>query len=316
MHAMFPALSQVKAEKSWRGPVDRSKSGLPFFWHLGKRRNVFFAAGFSGNGLGPSHLAGKILSALALERQDEWSTCPLVREPVRDFPPEPLRFFGSKLIRRALLAKDTAEDEGRRPRMLVVKLGQDGHDRGMKVIATAFADTGFDVDIGPLFQTPAEAAQQAVDSDVHVIGVSSQAAGHLTLVPELAKALVQLPFIARLGMSITRMAGGESRLEMPLLESNRDADGNVHQGSVAALVDTTGAMASWSIVGLDLRYKASTVGIHVNYHAPAAGELVAYGRTLRRNDEVFLNRVTVVGRDTERIIATGEVTYRIVVPAE
>ncbi|MGF1598264.1 MAG: methylmalonyl-CoA mutase [Acidimicrobiales bacterium] len=74
---------------------------------------------------------------------------------------------------------------GRRPRMLVVKMGQDGHDRGAKVIATAFADIGFDVDIGPLFQTPAEAARDAVDNDVHVVGVSSQAAGHKTLVPEL-----------------------------------------------------------------------------------------------------------------------------------
>ncbi len=78
---------------------------------------------------------------------------------------------------------------GRRPRMLVVKMGQDGHDRGAKVIATAFADLGFDVDIGPLFQTPDEAAQDAVDADVHVVGVSSQAAGHKTLVPQLAKAL-------------------------------------------------------------------------------------------------------------------------------
>ncbi|MEE9608242.1 MAG: methylmalonyl-CoA mutase [Myxococcota bacterium] len=82
-----------------------------------------------------------------------------------------------------------AEAEGRRPRILVVKLGQDGHDRGMKVIATAFADLGFDVDVGPLFQTPAEAAQQAIDNDVHVVGVSSQAAGHKTLVPELAAEL-------------------------------------------------------------------------------------------------------------------------------
>jgi methylmalonyl-CoA mutase len=81
------------------------------------------------------------------------------------------------------------EQAGRRPRMLVVKLGQDGHDRGMKVIATSFADLGFDVDVGPLFQTPAEAAQQAIDNDVHVVGVSSQAAGHKTLVPELVKAL-------------------------------------------------------------------------------------------------------------------------------
>ncbi len=79
--------------------------------------------------------------------------------------------------------------EGRRPRLLVAKLGQDGHDRGAKVIATAFADIGFDVDIGPLFQTPDEAARQAVENDVHVVGVSSQAAGHLTLVPELIKAL-------------------------------------------------------------------------------------------------------------------------------
>ena len=82
-----------------------------------------------------------------------------------------------------------AKGEGRRPRMLVVKLGQDGHDRGIKVIATAFADMGFDVDVGPLFQTPEEAAQQAIDADVHAIGVSSQAGGHKTLVPELVDAL-------------------------------------------------------------------------------------------------------------------------------
>ena len=85
--------------------------------------------------------------------------------------------------------EDFAEVEGRRPRMLVVKMGQDGHDRGAKVIATAFADIGFDVDVGPLFQTPAEAAQDAVDNDVHVIGISSQAAGHKTLAPQLVKAL-------------------------------------------------------------------------------------------------------------------------------
>ncbi|WFE73534.1 methylmalonyl-CoA mutase [Roseinatronobacter sp. S2] len=82
-----------------------------------------------------------------------------------------------------------AELEGRRPRMLVVKMGQDGHDRGAKVIATAFADIGFDVDVGPLFQTPAEAAQDAIDNDVHIIGISSQAAGHKTLAPQLVQAL-------------------------------------------------------------------------------------------------------------------------------
>jgi methylmalonyl-CoA mutase len=82
-----------------------------------------------------------------------------------------------------------AEREGRRPRILVAKMGQDGHDRGQKVIATAFADLGFDVDVGPLFQTPEEAARQAVENDVHMIGVSSLAAGHLTLVPALQAAL-------------------------------------------------------------------------------------------------------------------------------
>ncbi|RBP94917.1 methylmalonyl-CoA mutase [Rhodobacter sp. 140A] len=82
-----------------------------------------------------------------------------------------------------------AEEEGRRPRMLVVKMGQDGHDRGAKVIATAFADIGFDVDVGPLFQTPEEAAQDAIDNDVHVVGISSQAAGHKTLAPKLIEAL-------------------------------------------------------------------------------------------------------------------------------
>jgi len=89
---------------------------------------------------------------------------------------------------RAEVEKFAAE-EGRRPRLMVAKLGQDGHDRGAKVIATAFADMGFDVDVGPLFQTPEEAAKDAIDADVHVIGVSSQAAGHKTLVPELKKAL-------------------------------------------------------------------------------------------------------------------------------
>ena len=82
--------------------------------------------------------------------------------------------------------------EGRRPRILIAKMGQDGHDRGQKVIASAFADLGFDVDIGPLFQTPEEVAKQAVENDVHIIGASSLAAGHLTLVPELKQSLIAL----------------------------------------------------------------------------------------------------------------------------
>ncbi len=95
-------------------------------------------------------------------------------------------------IAAALAATDEfARAEGRRPRILVAKMGQDGHDRGQKVVVTAFADLGFDVDVGPLFSTPDEVAQQAVDNDVHVVGVNSLAAGHLTLVPELRRALAE-----------------------------------------------------------------------------------------------------------------------------
>jgi methylmalonyl-CoA mutase len=83
------------------------------------------------------------------------------------------------------LADQFAKTEGRRPRIMIAKMGQDGHDRGAKVVATGYADVGFDVDIGPLFQTPAEAAKQAVENDVHVLGVSSLAAGHKTLVPQV-----------------------------------------------------------------------------------------------------------------------------------
>ncbi|HKJ48569.1 MAG TPA: methylmalonyl-CoA mutase family protein, partial [Christiangramia sp.] len=90
------------------------------------------------------------------------------------------------------LADKFAEMEGRRPRIMVAKMGQDGHDRGAKVVATGYADLGFDVDIGPLFQTPAEAAQQAVENDVHILGVSSLAAGHKTLVPQVIEELKKL----------------------------------------------------------------------------------------------------------------------------
>jgi methylmalonyl-CoA mutase len=99
----------------------------------------------------------------------------------------------SELVAKVLAATDRfADDEGRRPRILVAKMGQDGHDRGQKVIVTAFADLGFDVDVGPLFSTPEEVAQQAVDADVHIVGVNSLAAGHLTLVPALKQALADL----------------------------------------------------------------------------------------------------------------------------
>jgi methylmalonyl-CoA mutase len=92
---------------------------------------------------------------------------------------------------RALVAR-FAEKEGRQPRIMIAKMGQDGHDRGAKVVSTGYADIGFDVDIGPLFQTPAEAAKQAVENDVHILGVSSLAAGHKTLVPQVISELKRL----------------------------------------------------------------------------------------------------------------------------
>lgn len=99
----------------------------------------------------------------------------------------------SGAVARVIDATDQFEvNEGRRPRILVAKMGQDGHDRGQKVIVSAFADMGFDVDVGPLFSTPEEVAQQAVDADVHIVGVSSLAAGHLTLLPALKSALADL----------------------------------------------------------------------------------------------------------------------------
>ena len=112
-HWTYPMLADVDMEMSWRGPIDRTQSGLPTFWHLGPNKNIWYAIGFSGNGVGPCHLAGKILASLTLERNDEWSQTPLVRSPTRDFPPEPFRYVGSRLLRRALIAADKAEDEGK-----------------------------------------------------------------------------------------------------------------------------------------------------------------------------------------------------------
>jgi methylmalonyl-CoA mutase len=100
--------------------------------------------------------------------------------------------YDAEFQRTREMADEYAKLEGRRPRILVAKMGQDGHDRGSKIIATSFADVGFDVDIGPLFQTPAEVARQATENDVHVVGVSSLAAGHKTLIPQLIEELKKL----------------------------------------------------------------------------------------------------------------------------
>jgi uncharacterized protein (TIGR00369 family) len=129
-----------------------------------------------------------------------------------------------------------------------------------------------------------------------------------------ASAFVGLGFIAQLGIGVSHAHGGQAVLHLPFNAQHADHGQAVHEGALAALIDTTGALASWSIVGLNLSYKASTVGIHVTYHAPAVGEdVVAHARTLRRNNEIFLNSVTVSGRTSGTIIATGSVTYRIVV---
>ncbi len=130
-----------------------------------------------------------------------------------------------------------------------------------------------------------------------------------------ARGFVMVPFIARLGMQADHASDGQAVLHMPFKTENADADGAVHEGALAALIDTTGALASWSITGLNFAYKASTVGIHVSHHARALGEeVVAHACTLRRMNEIFLNQVTVSGRDSGRVVATGAVTYRIVVP--
>ena len=97
-----------------------------------------------------------------------------------------------KFAKAQAMADEFAKLEGRRPRIMIAKMGQDGHDRGAQVVATGYADIGFDVDMGPLFQTPAEAARQAVENDVHVLGVSSLAAGHKTLVPQVIAELEKL----------------------------------------------------------------------------------------------------------------------------
>jgi glycine/D-amino acid oxidase-like deaminating enzyme len=110
----YPELGAVRISGTWMGPIDRSRSGLPYFGALEGQPNVFYAVGYSGNGVGPSHLGGKILASLVLEKNDEWSNCGLVRPLGRDFPPEPIRYFGGQLVRRAIARTDAAADAGRR----------------------------------------------------------------------------------------------------------------------------------------------------------------------------------------------------------
>ena len=163
---------------------------------------------------------------------------------------------------------------------------------------------------------PAGADRQIRSTAADVVDAAGASAAGDQDVPELAHAIVSVPFMARLGLDIVHMRDGRSRIVMPFNPAHADDGGAVHEGALAALLDTSGAMASWSITGIDFHYRASTVGMHVNYHAPAErADVIAHARTLRRNDEIFLNTVMLTGRDSGRLVASGSVTYRIVIPA-
>lgn len=118
---VYPSLQGLAVEASWSGPIDRSVDGLPFFTELG-RPDLLCGGGFSGNGVGPTVLAGRILASMALERDDAWSRCGLVRRPPRGLPPEPLRYLGGTIVRGAVARKERAEDSGSRPRRLDTRL--------------------------------------------------------------------------------------------------------------------------------------------------------------------------------------------------
>ncbi|MGH8437605.1 MAG: FAD-dependent oxidoreductase [Pseudomonas sp.] len=120
----FPTLAQVPVAATWNGPSDRSVTGLPFFGRLGSQGNVFYGFGYSGSGVGPCHMGGQILSSLALGLDNPWTRSPLVNGPLGYFPPEPIRYLGSLMVRNAIRRKEQAEDHGHRPRRLDVRLAR------------------------------------------------------------------------------------------------------------------------------------------------------------------------------------------------
>ncbi len=120
----FPALAHVPLAASWNGPSDRSVTGLPFFGRLDGQGNVFYGFGYSGSGVGPCHMGGQILASLALGQDNAWTRSPLVNGPLGLFPPEPIRYLGSLLVRDAIRRKERAEDRGQRPRRLDVRLAR------------------------------------------------------------------------------------------------------------------------------------------------------------------------------------------------
>ena len=122
MYALYPSLRDVPVTHAWMGPIDRTQVGLPFFGRLGGREDVVYGLGYSGNGVGPTFLGGRILASLALGLDDEWSRAGLVREPAGVFPPEPLRYVGGRLVRSAVERKEDAEDRGGRAGRLTLLL--------------------------------------------------------------------------------------------------------------------------------------------------------------------------------------------------
>jgi glycine/D-amino acid oxidase-like deaminating enzyme len=122
---IYPQLADAEITHTWTGPIDRTAVGLPFFWRLGGREDLLCGAGYSGNGVGPSRLGGRILASLALGLDDEWATCGLAREPTGGWlPPEPFRYLGGLVVREAVARKERAEDAGRQPTRRVVAIAK------------------------------------------------------------------------------------------------------------------------------------------------------------------------------------------------
>jgi glycine/D-amino acid oxidase-like deaminating enzyme len=119
---LYPGLNDLALERSWSGPVDRSFDGLPRLGAFPGHENILYGIGWSGNGLGPSRIGARILASLALDKRDCWTDLPIVGPPLRNLPPEPIRYFGSKMVRAGVDAKDQAEMAGRKPAWLACRL--------------------------------------------------------------------------------------------------------------------------------------------------------------------------------------------------
>jgi putative aminophosphonate oxidoreductase len=139
IHGLYPGLRDVPIAASWTGPIAKSASGVPFFGHLGGREDILYAAGFSGNGVGPTRIGGRILASLALEADDEWANCGLVDAKVGTYPPEPFRYVGAHMVRAAISVKERAEDAGEKPGALVSRLAALG-PAGLTPITSDHAD--------------------------------------------------------------------------------------------------------------------------------------------------------------------------------